>query len=163
MSRFLLRFVSTGFFFGLAPIFPGTVGSLAGFLVWGMLRACGWDMPYAVAVGSAVFLVAGVPMGTAYEKAVGRTDPREFVWDEFVGVLMTLAPLSFMAGPDVPMIQLLLPAVAGCAAFRFFDIVKPFPIEQSQRLRGGAGMMVDDALAAVPSAAVAVAVFVAMN
>jgi phosphatidylglycerophosphatase A len=50
-------------------------------------------------------------------------------------------------------------ALGGFLAFRFFDIVKPFPVRNAERLRGGIGIMADDLIAAV-YAAVAVRLFV---
>jgi phosphatidylglycerophosphatase A len=66
-------------------------------------------------------------------------DPRGFVWDEFVGMWVTCLLLDK---------HVMMLAIA-FAAFRFFDVVKPFPIRRLERLPGGLGIMADDLLAGI--------------
>jgi phosphatidylglycerophosphatase A len=70
---------------------------------------------------------------------LGRKDPSEVVIDEVAGFLVTmlLLPIS------------LVNVGLGFILFRFFDIVKPWPVRQSERLKGGVGIVVDDLLAGV--------------
>jgi phosphatidylglycerophosphatase A len=118
---------------GYAPIAPGTVGSAATVLVL-------WLFPVSV-VSRLVFLlvvtVAGIAASTRVERLTGRKDPGIIVVDEVAG--MTLSVLWLPLTPAVLVVAFLL--------FRAFDIVKPFPADRSQRLRGGLGVMVDDLIA----------------
>jgi len=73
------------------------------------------------------------------QELLGRTDPSEVVIDEVAGFLVTM---------------LLLPTSwvnmgLGFVLFRFFDIAKPWPVRQAERLKGGFGIVVDDLLAGV--------------
>ena len=72
---------------------------------------------------------------------MGVHDHGSIVWDEFVGVFIVLA--------SIPTLSLLWIAIA-FILFRFFDILKPYPIRYfDQKLESGFGIMVDDVLAAV--------------
>ena len=78
--------------------------------------------------------------GNLASRRLGRPDPPQVVWDEVVGYLacMLAAPPGWYW------------VVAGFLAFRFFDIVKPWPIAWlDRRVPGGQGIMVDDLAAAV--------------
>lgn len=133
------HFLALGFGSGLAPKAPGTFGTLVALpLVWLLsLAGTGWFV---------AFLVAGTLLGIyVCGKAaadVGEHDHGAIVWDEIIGFTLTmlLVPISLTS--------LLL----GFALFRFFDIVKPWPIRWfDQRVHGGFGIMLDDLLAALPA------------
>jgi phosphatidylglycerophosphatase A len=140
--KFQLRrwqhFLALGFGAGLAPKAPGTVGTLVA-------------IPFIVAFASlgviwyGLFLTVGTLLGIYVcgkaAKDVGEHDHGAIVWDEIIGFALTmlLVPLS---------VQTLL---AGFLLFRFFDIVKPWPIRWfDKKVHGGLGIMLDDLLAAVP-------------
>ena len=135
--------LATGLGSGLAPIAPGTVGSLLALPIWWFLFA---DLP----VGAQLALVAGVTLVSIWVvdracRAANVGDASAFVLDEFVGqwVALIAAPKS------------LLPVVVGFALFRAFDVVKPWPVSWAdRRLRGGLGVVVDDVLAGVLAALV---------
>jgi len=136
------HFLALGFGSGLAPKAPGTFGTLVALpLVWLLsLAGTGWFV---------AFLVAGTLLGIyVCGKAaadVGEHDHGAIVWDEIIGFTLTmlLVPISLTS--------LLL----GFALFRFFDIVKPWPIRWfDQRVHGGFGIMLDDLLAALPALAI---------
>ncbi|CAM5192145.1 phosphatidylglycerophosphatase A family protein [Alishewanella longhuensis] len=136
------HFLALGFGSGLAPKAPGTFGTLVALpLVWLLsLAGTGWFV---------TFLVAGTLLGIyVCGKAaadVGEHDHGAIVWDEIIGFTLTmlLVPVSVTS--------LLL----GFALFRFFDIVKPWPIRWfDQRVHGGFGIMLDDLLAALPALAI---------
>ncbi len=118
---------------GWAPIAPGTVGSALTVLAL-------WLAPPSRG-GRAVFLVAVTALGLwaadRAERALGRTDPGAIVVDEVAG--MTLSVLPFP--PTWPVLA------AGFVLFRIFDIWKPFPANEAQRLPGGIGVMADDLVA----------------
>ena len=82
-----------------------------------------------------VLFAAGCWAGSVAEAHYGRTDPGYVVLDEVVGMLLTLlfVPVTWVG------------VIVGFLLFRVFDIVKPFPARQCERLHGGFGIMADDA------------------
>jgi phosphatidylglycerophosphatase A len=127
--------LASGFGSGFSPFAPGTVGSAAALLPWLWLRTL--PLPfYALAV---VFAFAiGVWASAWVVRRSGVQDPQVVVWDEFVGVWIALA-----AAPTG-----LIWMIAGFAAFRLFDIWKPWPVSWAdQKLHGGLGVMLDDVFA----------------
>lgn len=131
----LQRLIYTGLGLGLAPKAPGTFGTLLGLpLFW---LASGWSWPFYLLLVLAVTLIGWWAAEKA-EKDLGRHDAPQVVIDEVAGYLVTmfLAPAS------------LLMMVLGFVFFRFFDILKPWPVSWAdKKLPGGLGVMVDDLLA----------------
>lgn len=135
MWRLLTRLFATGLGFGYSPLIPGTVGTLVAIPLFLFLAPGG---TWAVAAGIAVVTVLGVPAAGSTEKAMGTRDPRPVVIDEIAGYLVT------MAGSPADALHV----AAGFFLFRFFDILKPPPVRQAERLfPGGLGIMADDLLA----------------
>lgn len=140
-ARAVLRdvagWIATGFGCGLAPRAPGTVGTLVAVLPWLALR----ELPlwgYLAAVLAAFAL--GVWAAQRVIVQLRIEDPGLVVWDEFVGLWITL-----IAVPDGGWWVLI-----GVALFRLFDIAKPWPVSWADaRLKGGFGAMFDDALAGI--------------
>ena len=136
MTR-LAVFVATVGYCGYFPIAPGTVGSAAGLVFYAFVW---WTGSPVVETGLilAVF-AAGVWAATTAEQYFGGIDPGPIVIDEVVGMLITLAfiPVGWSA------------AIVGFVLFRIFDIIKPYPARQFERLHGGLGVMADDAMAGV--------------
>jgi phosphatidylglycerophosphatase A len=133
----LAVFLATAGYAGYFPIAPGTVGSVIGLLVYGLVW---WTESVAVEVSLIVILFAvGVWAGTSAERYFGGIDPGPIVLDEVVGMLITLAfiPVGWTG------------IVAGFVLFRIFDVLKPFPAARLEKLHGGLGVMADDAVAAV--------------
>jgi phosphatidylglycerophosphatase A len=123
---------------GWFPVAPGTVGSAIGVLVWGAARWAGAGVAGELALVAGL-LVLGAWAATECERALGITDPGPVIVDEVMGMVLTLvaAPLSWPA------------AAGGFLLFRLFDIVKPPPARQLERLHGGWGIMADDFAAGV--------------
>ena len=131
----LLMFVATGAGSGYLPIAPGTWGSAVGVLLWLVLGRLA-PAPYFSLVG--VLFVLGVFSAGAAEKIVDRPDPGVVVIDEIVGQLIGLSLVP--AHPAA--------IFAGFCLFRFFDILKPFPVGWiDSNLHGGLGIMLDDVVA----------------
>jgi phosphatidylglycerophosphatase A len=135
--------VATGLGIGLVAPAPGTVGTA----VWGMPLA--WAIAQIPGVGwqiaaILVLFAVGIPIATAANRALGAAkDHQAIVWDEIVAMPVTflLVPLAnWKAG------------VAGFLLFRLFDITKPPPARQLERLPEGLGIMSDDLMAAVYAA-----------
>ena len=87
---------------------------------------------------SIVLFIIGVPASTIVERFEGK-DSGKIVIDEISGQLLTLVFIPF-TGVNI---------ILGFILFRIFDIWKPYPINVSQRLPKGWGVMIDDVLAAV--------------
>jgi len=139
--RHPVHWLAFGFGAGLLPVAPGTWGSLATVLVYG------WFVPVdaLVLLGIAVVLFfAGIPICAASARRIGVHDHGGIVFDEVVGMLLTLC----VAGPEPFWI------VVAFLAFRAADIWKPWPIRDvDHSLSGGLGIMLDDVLAAVYASA----------
>ena len=122
---------------GYAPIAPGTAGSLVGLVVLFGVRLVG-DPVFELSTLLAVVLVGTWAAGVG-ERVAGREDPGLVVVDEVAGMLLTMLwiPLTWLTG------------IIGFLAFRVFDIIKPFPAGQAERLPGGVGIMADDLVAGV--------------
>jgi len=99
-----------------------------------------WALPVSRAGLVAILAVVTVVGTWAAHRAarlLGGKDPRAIVIDEVAG--MTLSVLAFAPTPAV--------LTAGLALFRLFDVIKPFPARQAERLPGGIGIMADDLVA----------------
>jgi len=129
--------IATCGYIGYAPIAPGTVGSLAAVVVYGIMRATGAEAAEVWLL--AVVVLVGVWSASVSERHFQKTDPGTVVIDEVAGMLLTLLWIPVGWGG----------VAAGFFAFRFFDIVKPFPARQAERLHGGVGIVVDDLVAGV--------------
>jgi phosphatidylglycerophosphatase A len=133
----LAVFLSTFFYVGYAPFAPGTVGSAAGLVVYGLVAATGSPL---VEVGVIVMLFAiGVWAATITERYFGGIDPGPIVLDEVLGMLITLAFIRVSWSG----------AIVGFLLFRVMDVIKPYPAGRLERLHGGLGVMADDAMAAL--------------
>lgn len=137
--------IASGFGAGLSPFAPGTAGSLAALLPWLALRQLSWPL-------FALVLVLAFALGVwASNIVIARLhidDPGVIVWDEFVGQWIALAPLLGLAH-DVRWIG------AAFVLFRLFDIWKPWPVSWADRtIKGGLGVMLDDAMAGAYAAIV---------
>ena len=136
--------LGTFFGAGLLRPGPGTYGSVAAALLWF------WLIPYSQHPALATLLAAiaitaiGIPAATIVARESGREDPGHVVLDEVAGQLFAL--IAIPADWRHALLALLL--------FRLFDITKPPPIRQLERLHGGTGVMLDDVAAGLLALAV---------
>ena len=153
MNRFPL-WIAQGCGLGRIPIAPGTFGSLAG-LTWFalLLQTRSW---IGFLGGTAAGLALSVWLCGLAEKALGRKDPSSVVFDEIVAMpfcflgWLVVAAGKTGAWPSVEYFLSRWPLAAGVfVLFRCFDVLKPWPVRQSQSLPGGWGITIDDVLAAV--------------
>ncbi len=123
---------------GLAPIVPGTVGSLVALALLLLIPFTPWSLAVTA------LAVAGIGIWAAgrTEALLGEHDPRSVVVDEVAGCL-----IAAFALPQTW--KWLLAAFIG---FRILDVMKPFPVRQLQGLPGGWGVVVDDLAAGVYTA-----------
>ena len=139
--RFLLshpaHFIALGFGAWLAPVAPGTFGTLVAIPIAIALRAYLPDALFLAAV--VVFLALGVWAAAVTGRDLGVPDHGAIVWDEVVAFLLVL----YFVGDDA------VGVAFAFLLFRVFDIVKPPPIRQLDAvMKNGAGVMLDDLLAA---------------
>ena len=130
-------------FFGLGylPKAPGTWGSAGAALVYLVLAFAGVPM-LPVCLGlAAVFAVLTIALGDRVEKAYGRKDPPQVVTDEVAGYFVSAAFLVDVKPVTAAVVAFLL--------FRLFDITKPPPVRQIEKLQGGWGLTLDDIAAGV--------------
>ena len=139
----LARWIATGLGLGYFPVAPGTIGAL-------------WGVPLALAIhripslpGQAVVILVlcavGIPICTSAARQLGGKDPGSIVWDEIASLPITF----FLVGPE----EMSRPLVwaLGFILHRVFDITKPPPARQLERLPEGLGIMAADWAAALYS------------
>lgn len=132
---------------GYFPKGPGTAGSLGGMVVaWFLVGPAGWP-PIALAAAAVGLLGPAVWAAGRACQYWQSDDPQRVVVDEVLGQWVTLA-----AAPGLDWRYWL----AGFAAFRIFDIWKPFPARAAERLPGGWGVVADDLVAGIYGAIVLV-------
>ena len=141
--KIVSRLVATFLGIGYSPVAPGTMGALALVVLY-------WFVPpmttfYLIVVTVAVTLL-GVYCSTITEKDMQKKlgkekghDPGIIVIDEVAGMLIALIAVP----KTMPFV------VAAFILFRIFDIAKPFPVKQFEKLPFGWGIMFDDVMAGV--------------
>ena len=132
--------LGAGFGTGLAPVAPGTVGSLLALVIYAFLPISEDSLALYLLIGVGFFV--GI-WATGSLTSPSDPDPRKAVWDEFIGMWTTCILL--------PKTVSWLAAAFFC--FRILDIVKPWPVRRLERLHGGVGIMADDLLAGLYGAA----------
>ena len=131
------HFFAFGFGSGLARKAPGTAGTLVAIPIFWVIQDLSWPLYVSWLL---VTFVLGVVWCGRSSRALGVHDHGGIVWDEMVGYWLTMffAPAGWQ--------WMLL----GFILFRFFDILKPWPIGAvDRRVHGGFGIMIDDVLAGV--------------
>ncbi len=131
------KYVATVWPLGKSPIIPGTVGTLGGIPL--VLLLSHFDN-FRYMLFTFIFVIFACAVCIMYERQSEKHDAREIVIDEVAGFLVTMtwvpATWQFM--------------LAGFLLFRFFDGLKPFPINLVDRkIKGGIGVVADDLLAGI--------------
>jgi phosphatidylglycerophosphatase A len=135
-------FLAFGFGSGLSRYAPGTMGTLAAIPFAFLLKSLPMAWFWLLLAG---LFLAGIHLCDVSSRRLGQHDPGGIVWDEMVAYCLTVAflPLSWPWW------------LAAFALFRFFDILKPWPIHLvEKRFSGGLGIMLDDIVAAVYAMAI---------
>jgi len=135
-------FLAFGFGSGLSRFAPGTMGTIVAvpfiFLLKQLPSTAFWISLLAL------FLLGVYLCGTTARR-LGKHDPGGIVWDEMVGFWLTAAFIP----AQWPWL------LAAFVLFRLFDIFKPWPIRQLEKMfHGGLGIMIDDIMAALYSMAI---------
>jgi phosphatidylglycerophosphatase A len=166
----MMNAIATMFGIGKSPWAPGTVGSLvAALLAFAVLHIPGGGW-YVLMGGAVLFSLLGTLASDHYMRATGAEhDPSEIVVDELAGQWITYAVwylwIVGITSHEASYTLLEVEAapqflVIGFFLFRFFDILKPWPIGWCDRkIRGGFGVMFDDVLAGFAAGSVLYAVY----
>lgn len=130
------KLVATFFGAGLMHPGPGTWGSAATVLLWWIVSRWIPVSSQAVTAGglALIAVLIGIPAATEVSRATGLKDPQFVVIDEVAGQL-----IAYIAAPVTWKCLLL-----GFILFRAFDIVKPWPVRNLERLPEGTGIVIDD-------------------
>ena len=135
--------IGTFFGAGLLKPGPGTYGSIAAVVLWFLAAHLFPMSSLSLTIGTIIAAVAvtliGIPAATIVARESGREDPGHVVIDEVAGQLIAL--IAIPADWRHAALSLLL--------FRLFDILKPPPIRQLERLPEGTGIMLDDVAAGI--------------
>jgi len=132
--------LAMSFGLGLVPWMPGTFGAAGAFLLYPLMMQLPWAMQ---CLAVTLLLWLGCIACSRAAIRLGGDDPSVIVWDETVGMLITLVLV-----PATPLAWL-----TGFIAFRVLDINKPWLIGLAERrLRGGLAIMADDVLAGLAAA-----------
>ncbi len=135
------RVLSTWFYCGYAPKAPGTAGSLAAIAIAWFIPA----PPWAFAIFGLALAIPGIWAAGVTARELGRPDPGIVVVDEVTGQWITLAGAAHLNWQSL---------LIAFVLFRLFDIWKPPPVRQLEKLPGGFGIVADDAMAGVYGAIV---------
>ncbi len=131
----ITHIIASGLYTGHFPLFPGTVGSALAFFVFLIfkLHSSLWFLPLII-----LTFIIGTIVSYKIEKILGN-DPSVVVIDEIVGMWAALIylPNNFFLW------------IAAFFVFRAFDIVKPFPCRQLEKVNKGIGIMLDDLMAGI--------------
>ncbi|MBU4342957.1 MAG: phosphatidylglycerophosphatase A [Candidatus Omnitrophica bacterium] len=134
MDKFC-KLVSSVFYIGYLPVAPGSLGSFAALFLYFFVK----DNPLLMGAAIVICLFLGFLTAGRAEELFGGKDASEIIIDEFTGMLVALYLLPVTMGYIVSAFLL----------FRFFDILKPKPINMLEKLEGSLGVMSDDLLAGV--------------
>ena len=140
----IAHFIATGFYSGLSPVAPGTVGSLV-FLVLSMLISFisgDWSQVILISLTSLTILGGVWSAAIAEEYVYQYQDPSAIVIDEWAGLGLCVMLFAF----DGSLESWFLYGI-GFILFRLLDILKPFPINRLEKMKGGWGIMLDDIVA----------------
>jgi phosphatidylglycerophosphatase A len=136
MNRFIL-ILATGFGVGYSPIAPGTLGTLVAILIYYFLSEISPPLYEITLIG---FFFLSVWVSENAERFFRKKDDQRIVIDEIIGFLTTML--------WVP--KTIRFVIIGFFLFRFFDILKPFPIRRLEKgFKGGFGVVLDDVVAGV--------------
>ena len=132
-----IHFLSLGFGSGLSPKMPGTLGTMVGVVLYLLTPEIDWRLYLGIIV---LAFMVGIFLCDYTARTLKVHDHSGIVWDEIVGYWLTM----FM----VPKSWIWI--LSGFVLFRFFDVLKPWPISIADKyVKGGFGIMLDDLIAAI--------------
>lgn len=141
----LCDFISSFFYTGKVKYAPGTFTSFITLLIIGALITLRVPPVYFIYL-TFFFIIIGIICSHISEKRSGKIDPGWITIDETTGMFFAVIIVNFYI---LSLVQIIVFLLLAFAFFRFFDIYKPFPIRQLQKLPGGIGIMIDDIVAGI--------------
>ena len=133
----IYKLIGSGIYSGYFPFASGTIGSIVALLFF---LIPDFEKPIIIIPAIIISFFVGIYLGNYFESIYGK-DPKEFTLDEFVGTWIT-----FLFVPKtIPFL------IGGFIIWRFFDIIKPFPANKLESLKGGLGIMLDDVVSGMYS------------
>jgi len=134
-------FISTGFGIGLAPIAPGTFGSILGIIIFLFISHLYLSNFWMIIILLAIFVISQISISLTLKK-IDKEDPQEVVIDEVLGMMITL----MVTPPDPKWL------IAAFLIFRIADIIKPWPASYfDTNYKNALGIILDDVFAAIYS------------
>jgi len=136
-TQSIVLFFASGAFSGYIPLAPGTWGTLAGLPLCYVLSCLTWPLQFMILC---VFMPIAAWISGQGEQYLGKKDPGAIVIDEIAGIMITLLLVPFT----------FINVIAGFLLFRFFDILKPYPISKAETyFHGGTAVLMDDIIAGI--------------
>ncbi len=133
--RRLTKIITSFFYLGHSPLMPGTLGSLAGLLIYFVVKD-----KFLVYAFSLLFLfMLGVIFSAEAERVYKRKDAQMIVIDEACGMMLSMFLVPYN----------LWIMILGFILFRAFDVSKPPPARAIEKFSGAFGVMFDDIIAAI--------------
>ena len=131
---------------GLAPLAPGTAGSIFGWILFIVLSHY---IDFILGLLAAVAVLA-ILISSEASKNLVEKDHKSIVIDEFTGIWLAMVPVLYIASTQY---ERILYAVLALIFFRIFDIFKPYPISYiDKNLKNGFGIVLDDIVAGIYAA-----------
>lgn len=133
----LITVLTSFFYLGYSPFAPGSCGTIGALPLYYIMSQFLTDIQYLFSV--IILSVFCIFLSFKTIKIYKNNDPKEVVLDEVVGYLVAMAFIKPTA----------VNIIIGFVLFRLFDIVKPFPINRLEKLKGGYGIVMDDIAAGI--------------
>ena len=143
----LVRLIVTFFYIGHAKIAPGSIASLVTTLIFYFFAK--HLISYLFIIIILITSILAFFAVSIYTYELSEKDRSEIVIDEVIGQSIALLPLLFFEQTNPP--QLFM-CIISLLFFRFFDIVKPYPINKFDKMNNSFGVIFDDILAGIFSA-----------
>ncbi|MFL2707540.1 MAG: phosphatidylglycerophosphatase A [Gammaproteobacteria bacterium] len=127
---------------GLFPIAPGTLGSIVSWVIF-IILSHHINMTFL----TIAFIFLAIFICEQASKDLVEKDHKSIVLDELVGIWVAMIPVLYISSTQQERIAY---AVIALILFRFFDILKPFPISYfDKRFKNGFGIVIDDIVAGI--------------
>ena len=146
------KYFVTIFCIGYAKFAPGTFGSLCGIFIFSCFyKFFSVNPMYLFFLIFFIFIIGWYFIFTYIQKNKIH-DASEIIIDEFLGQLLSLTPLLFLRNFELDLEYFFELLIFSFLLFRFFDIIKPWPINIIDRSRSSLSIMMDDIVAGLFSA-----------
>ena len=139
-----LKLIVTFFFIGNVKIAPGTIASFATVMIFYAFSKYFYVFTFMLII-SATTLLSFIAI-SYYTSDLLEKDKSEIVIDEVIGQSIALLPILIFAETNLQKFSMCLTSLL---FFRFFDIVKPFPINKIDKMNNTFGVIFDDILAGI--------------